>query len=298
MPARQPFTRLCQTLSRPVNTGRADLHLHTTHSDGEYSPSQIVDLARRSGLAAIAITDHDATSAVAEAIRAAGPRLEVIAGVEVTAEQDGREVHLLGYFVDVDDPALGAALTGLREHRRERFHGMVGRLRDRGVSVDDAAVAEAVAVPAPGRRTLAVLLHTTGQVGTVREAFDRWLSDGGPADVPKARIPLGDAIALVRGAGGVTSLAHPSAALTCAQLTALRDLGLQAVEAAYPTQRAVRSKELRSWATALGMSVTGGSDCHGPDGNAVGACGLTADELAALRQLAATRRLCGAERGD
>src|SRR3954471_3856558 len=108
MPARQPFTRLCQQLTCPATTGRADLHIHTTHSDGEYSPSQIVDLARRSGLAAVAVTDHDATSAVVEAREAAGSRVEVIAGVEVTAEHEGREVHLLGYFFDVDDPDLGA----------------------------------------------------------------------------------------------------------------------------------------------------------------------------------------------
>src|SRR5436305_84009 len=118
MPARQPFTRLCQHLARPAATGRADLHLHTTHSDGSYKPAEVVDLARRSGLAAIAVTDHDTTCAVEAARQVAGDRLEVIAGVEVTAEHQGREVHLLGYFVRPDDPALSAALSGLREHRR------------------------------------------------------------------------------------------------------------------------------------------------------------------------------------
>jgi predicted metal-dependent phosphoesterase TrpH len=285
MPARQPFTRLCQQLARPATTGRADLHMHTTHSDGTYTPSEVVDLARRSGLAAVAITDHDTTGAVAEARTAAGDRVEVIAGVEVTAEHDGREVHLLGYVVGTADPALGAALAGLRDHRRERFHGMVERLRGRGVSVDEEALAGAVAVPAPGRRNLAALLHATGRVGSVREAFDRWLADGGPADVPKTRLPLDTAIALVRGAGGLTSLAHPPAGMMPPQLAALRDLGLQAVEADYPSHRPARAKELRGWASALGLAVTGGSDCHGPDGHAIGRCGVTADELMALRDL-------------
>src|SRR5205807_6394943 len=108
MPARQPFTHLCQQLARPATTGRADLHLHTTHSDGTYTPAEVVDLARRSGLAAIAVTDHDTTCGVAAARAAAGTGLEVIAGVEVTAEHDGREVHLLGYFVRPDDVPLGA----------------------------------------------------------------------------------------------------------------------------------------------------------------------------------------------
>jgi predicted metal-dependent phosphoesterase TrpH len=285
MPSRQPFTRLCQQLARPATTGRADLHLHTTHSDGDYTPAEVVDLARRSGLAAIAITDHDTMGGVDDARAAAAGRVEVIAGVEVTAEHEGREVHLLAYFIDTDDPALGSALAGLRDHRRERFHGMVERLRGRGVSVDEEAAACAAAVPSPGRRKLAALLYATGRVGSVREAFDRWLADGRPADVPKARLLLADAISLARGAGGVTSLAHPPGTLSLSQLTALRDLGLQAIEADYPTHRPARTKELRQWAAALGLAVTGGSDCHGPDGTAVGRCGVTADELTVLRQL-------------
>lgn len=287
MPANQPFTRLCQRLARPAATGRADLHLHTTHSDGAYSPAEVVDLARRSGLSAIAVTDHDTTCGVAVARMAAGNRTEVIAGVEVTAEHGGREVHLLGYFIRPDDPALSEALARLRDHRRERFRDMVERLRGQGVSVDEEAAVAAAAGPAPGRRNLAMLLHASGRVGSVREAFARWLADGRPADVPKARLPLAEAIALVGGAGGVSSLAHPSAALTLPQLTTLKEMGLRAVEADYPSHKAARGKELRQWALALNMAVTGGSDCHGPDGTAVGACGVTADELAALRQLAA-----------
>jgi predicted metal-dependent phosphoesterase TrpH len=288
MPTRQPFTRLCQQLARPAGSGRADLHLHTTHSDGSYRPEQVVDLARRCGLPALAITDHDTTSAVAAARAAAPPGLEVIAGVEVTAEQGGRELHLLGYFVRPDDPALSAALARLREHRRERFHGMVERLRGRGVSVDEEALAGLEAGAARGRRTLATILHATGQVGSVREAFARWLGDGGPVDLPKARLPLAEAVALVRGAGGVTSLAHPPADLTLPGLVGFRGMGLQAVEADYPGHRPAWAKELRQWAAALGLAVTGGSDCHGPSipGRAVGACGVTAGELAALRRLA------------
>src|SRR5947207_13427542 len=129
MPARQPFTRLCQLAARPAATGRADLHLHTTHSDGEYTPAQIVDLARRSGLAAAALTDHDTVGGFAAGRAAAGSGLEVVAGVEISAEYEGRELHLLGYFFRPDDPALMVALAGLRRHRAERFRAMAGRLR-------------------------------------------------------------------------------------------------------------------------------------------------------------------------
>ncbi len=288
MPLRQPFTHLCQQLARPAATGRADLHLHTTYSDGTYTPAQVVDLARRSGLAALAVTDHDTTRGVAEARAAAPPGLEVIAGVEITTEHAGRELHLLAYFIRPDDPALSAALDRLREGREDRFRGMVERLRGRGVSVDERTLPVAAGGATLGRRNLAVYLHQTGQVGSVEEAFARWLGDGGPVDLPKCRLPLADAAALVRGAGGVTSLAHPPTGMNLAQLTELRSLGVQAVEADYPSHRPARAKELRQWAAALGLAVTGGSDCHGPSGpsRAVGACGVTADELAALRRLA------------
>src|SRR5262245_19957263 len=211
MPARPTFTRPCQQLAAgPPPSGRADLHLHTTHSDGTYTPAEVVALARRSGLSAVAVTDHDTTGGVAGACAAAPAGVEVIAGVEVTAGHDGREVHLLGYFVRPDDPALCAALADLRAHRRERFHAMVGRLRDRGVSVEDGELPGHDGPAALGRRTLAVLLERTGQVGSVREAFTRYLADDGPVNLPKARLPLQEAIRLVRAAGGVTSLAHPS----------------------------------------------------------------------------------------
>src|SRR4051794_10506667 len=111
MPARQPFTSLCQAIQRPATCGRADLHIHTTHSDGTYTPAQIVELAGRSGLAAVAVTDHDPLSGVAPARAAAvGSDVQVIAGVEITAEFLGRELHLLGYFVRLDNGPLNAAL--------------------------------------------------------------------------------------------------------------------------------------------------------------------------------------------
>ncbi len=137
MPARQPFTALCQLASRGRLAGRADLHLHTTHSDGAYSPAQVVELARRAGLAAVAVTDHDAVGGVAVAREAAdGSGVEVIAGVEITAEFRGRELHLLGYFFRTDDGPLTAALEKVCRGRAERFAEMVERLRACGASLD------------------------------------------------------------------------------------------------------------------------------------------------------------------
>jgi predicted metal-dependent phosphoesterase TrpH len=289
MPARQPFTALCRLVSRSPAAGRADLHLHTTHSDGLYTPAQVVELARRCGLSAIALTDHDTLGGFPEAkAAAAGSSLEVIPGAEITCEYRGKELHLLAYYVR-PDASLTAALDRLCRHRAERFDDMVGRLRACGVSLDDEDFRGGATPGALGRRYLAELLVKARQVGSVREAFARYLKDNGRAAVPKLRLPVAEAIALVRGAGGVAGWAHPSYDCTREALAELRGFGLGAVETEYPTTRPSRSRELRGWARELGLAVTGGSDCHGPDQprRAVGACGVSAADVEALRRLAA-----------
>src|SRR5437868_15342826 len=125
MPAQQPFTRLCQTLARARRSERVDLHTHTVHSDGSYTPAEIVDLARRSGLPALAITDHDTLDGIAPARAAAGFALEIVTGVEITARYRGRELHLLGYFFCEYNQPLRDALSRLRDARQQRFHDIV-----------------------------------------------------------------------------------------------------------------------------------------------------------------------------
>jgi predicted metal-dependent phosphoesterase TrpH len=288
MPARQPFTALCRTLARPRYAGRADLHAHTTASDGAYTPAQLVDLARRSGLSALAITDHDTLAGIAPARAAAGKHLEIVAGVEITAEWRGQELHLLGYFVDEHNPALRDALEHLQAERVGRFLAMLGRLRalDLPLEVDVDTLRRTTSL---GRRHLAQFLVDAGHAATIGEAFQRWLADDCRACVAKTRLPVAAAIALVRGAGGVASWAHPPYDATKDDLRALQADGLQALEVDYPTCRLSRGRELRGWAQDLCLAVTGGSDCHGPDqpSHALGACGVTALELAALRTHAA-----------
>jgi predicted metal-dependent phosphoesterase TrpH len=291
MPAHQPFTALCQLAARPRPADRADLHLHTTHSDGSYTPAQVVELAVRAGLSAIAITDHDTLSGVAPAREAAERTgLEVIAGVEISAEHHGRELHLLGYFVRPEDVPLAEALRRLRDGRRHRYREMLGRLRQQGVHLAEEGTT--VAEHAVGRRHLAELLVRQRKAPTLREAFTRYLNDGGRAAVPKLLLPVAEAIERVRAAGGVASWAHPPEQCTLADLLGLRELGLQAVEADYPGFRSKRVQALRGLAKQLGLCVTGGSDCHGPGvcRRAVGASSVTRQELDALRSLAAEWR--------
>jgi predicted metal-dependent phosphoesterase TrpH len=286
MPARQPFTSLCQAAARPRNAGRVDLHVHTVHSDGLYTPAQVVELARRSGLAAVAITDHDTLDGIGPAqLAAAGQGVEVVTGVEITAEYRQREIHILGYFVRADDDALSQALDRLRTRRIERFSAMAERLRSFGLSLDEKRLTAQAAAGTVGRRHLAQMLVDTRQAGSVREVFQRFLGDRGRAVVPKQRLPVADALDLVRGAGGVASWAHPSYDCTAESLLELRRLGLSAVEAEYPSHRGSRTRELRKLAGNFGLAITGGSDCHGPEplNRAIGSTTISAGELQTLR---------------
>ncbi|MCI0682488.1 MAG: PHP domain-containing protein [Gemmataceae bacterium] len=287
MPSRQPFTSLCQTLARPRSHGRVDLHIHTTFSDGTYRPAQVVELARRSGLAAVAITDHDTLAGIAAAQKAATDGLEIIPGVEITAEYQGRELHVLGYFVRLDDAPLTQALAELQARRAERFHEMIERLRALGVAVERDPISSVHEGTTLGRRHIAELLVKARKAANVREAFQRWLGDGGRVAVPKQRLPVAVAAALVRQAGGVAAWAHPPYDACTDALAGLQRLGIQAVEVDYPGSTARRGRELRGWARQLGMAVTGGSDCHGPDEprRTLGSCSVTPAELETLRRL-------------
>ena len=282
-----PFTRLCGRLAVLRNPGRADLHTHTTFSDGTHTPGSLVERARKAGLAAVAVTDHDTTAGVGPARAAAGTTLEVIAGVEITAEFRGAEVHLLGYFVDPEDASLTHALAELRRSRRTRLIEMARRLSPLGASVegDVAALPAEVSV---GRRHLARMLIDRGHAGSLHDAFNRWLGRPELAGVPKLRLQAANAIALVRGAGGVASWAHPPADTDLRALEELREMGLAAVECAYPWPSRAQEARLRQLAGVAGLAVTGGSDSHdpGPPARAVGARSVTLEELARIRSLA------------
>lgn len=294
MPRRSPFTALCQQLARLSNPPRADLHVHTTASDGEYTPSQVVALARQAGLCAVAITDHDTLAGVPEAMEAAragmpGPPIEVIPGVEITTAFDGRELHLLGYFVRPDHPDLTAALAGVCASRRERFRDYVAQLAGRGQVIpgDRARLVEAGS-PSLGRRHVAGLLVACGFTRSQNEAFFRFLGPLRGSVLPKERIPIGEAIRLVHDAGGAASLAHPPAELDDDQFRRLRDAGLDALEVEYAWRRSAPANRLREVAARLGFVATGGSDCHGPypAHRRIGSYAIGADGLERLRQLA------------
>jgi predicted metal-dependent phosphoesterase TrpH len=275
---------------RSAPTG-ADLHVHTTHSDGVCSPCEVVNAAAAVGLAAVAITDHDTVTGAAVARpEAARLGVELITGVEWTAELDGREVHILGHFLRDDHPDVLAASARLRAARVDRLAAMAERLRALGLSVDLDGLRHAFPRATLGRRHLADWLTRTRQVSSQREAFARYLGDRGPADVPKPRLDWTEAIALTTASGGVSALAHPPYNLREATLKALADGGLGAIEVAGPGINANLGRRWRAWAVSFDLVPVSGSDFHAQDrpGRRVGASVTPDADLERLRARAST----------
>jgi predicted metal-dependent phosphoesterase TrpH len=269
------------------------LHVHTTHSDGVCSPGEVVRAAAAVGLAALAITDHDTLSALAVA-RPEADRLglELVDGIELSAEYEGREIHLLGYFVRTDDPNLATAVSNLRKARARRLVDMADRLTALGVWVDLDALAQAFPRATLGRRHLADWLVRTNQVADRRQAFARFLGDHGPAQVPKPLVPWRDAIKLVRGAAGIAALAHPPYDFSLHDLQELAEGGLGALEVAGPAIGKRHGHRWRVWADQLGLVPIAGSDFHAADraGRWVGAITTAIADLERLRVAAGEAR--------
>jgi 3',5'-nucleoside bisphosphate phosphatase len=266
---------------------RADLHVHTTHSDGVCSPCEVVVAAARVGLAALAITDHDTVSALAVARpEAARWGVELVSGVELTSQQFDREIHVLGYFIRDDDQALCDAIASLRSNRARRFETMVERLQTLGLMIDLNAVRRVFPRATLGRRHLADYLARTRQVTSTREVFAKFLGDGCPACVDKLRLDSDQAIALIQRAGGVAALAHPPHDLRRSQLEALVGQGLRAIEVDGPGFSNGKSQRLSKLAAQFGLVGIAGSDFHAADrpGRWVGAITTSLENLQQLRE--------------
>jgi 3',5'-nucleoside bisphosphate phosphatase len=247
-----------------------DLHTHSNESDGTDTPAELVAGAAAAGLDVVAVTDHDTTAGWADALAAAPPGLRVLPGAEwSTKTDDGISVHLLAYGFDPDAPALVREQSRLRRVRRERLRRIVHRMAADGFPVDEDTVFAGVSPDAPaGRPHLAAALVAAGVVGSVQEAFDRYLRDGGPYYLGRADTPVLRAVRMIAEAGGVTVLAHPLAGrggrlVGDGAIAELAGAGLAGVEVDHPQHDAGARQRLRWLAAELGLVATGGSDYHG-----------------------------------
>jgi 3',5'-nucleoside bisphosphate phosphatase len=245
-----------------------DLHLHTTASDGQCAPAELVARARDAGITVLAVTDHDTMDGVSEAAaHAVRLQLGFVPGIEITAVCDGHDVHVLGYWVDGDSSALAALLHALRTARLERAREIVHRLSREGAPIDISELVDGAAAAGRSiaRPAIARALIRYGHVGTVSEAFVRFLNEGKPAYVPhRGPSPIEVVCAIVQ-AGGIASLAHPGPLNRDELIPELVAVGLAAVEAYHSAHDEQTRSRYLAVASEHGLAVTGGSDFHGLD---------------------------------
>lgn len=247
---------------------RLDLHLHTTFSDGSRSPTDVLTLASKAQVTALAITDHDTVNGLPEAIQAGRALgIEVIPGIELSSRWGNTELHILGYFLDWNDVELRRQLTRFQDARHVRNPRIIEKLNALGIHLTYADVKTLAGDASVGRPHIARVLIEKGYVTSAKEAFDRYLADGAAAHVPRELPEPADAIAVIRAAGGVPVLAHPSwldrsegIYKICEQLKAV---GLGGIEVHYSTHRPEQTAAYLDVARRLDLLVTGGSDFHG-----------------------------------
>jgi predicted metal-dependent phosphoesterase TrpH len=243
--------------------GFVDLHMHSTASDGSRAPGDVVREAKRIGLCAIALTDHDTLDGLPEA-EAVGAELgvRVVRGVELSAVEGDVETHILGLHLG-DVAELESHLVALREMRRTRAERIVAKLNDLGVRVELSSVLEQAAGGAIGRPHVARALIAEGWAVDFRDAFERYLGNGKAAYVGKDRLAVRDAIGLIHGAGGLAVLAHPSHGGTRERIEAFVREGIDGVEVRHPSHSAEDIARLGALVEHFSLVPSGGSDWHG-----------------------------------
>ena len=271
---------------------RVDLHLHTTASDGQFSPSELVAMALERNLIAIAITDHDTTAGIDEALEAArGTGLEVIPGVEISCDVPHEEVHLLGYYFDHRHPALRGKLRAMRDARLQRAKGMLARLAALGFPLPWEVVAELAGDGSVGRPHIARAMVRMGYVASTDEAFVLYIGRNGPAYVERYKISPLDAVSLIKAARGLPVLAHPLKVTHF--LPDLVERGLAGLEVYYNGYSDEDIRGLADLARKFDLIPTGGSDFHGPgvvDTVEMGGVWVPVESVERLRSLAKKMR--------
>jgi predicted metal-dependent phosphoesterase TrpH len=240
--------------------GGVDLHTHTIASDGMLTPRELVAEAARRGVRVLAVTDHDSTDGLAEAIETARryPPLTIVPGIEINCDVEGAEIHILGYYMDYEAAWFQDFCRAQREERRARVRRTAERLAALGMPIDVERVFALVQEGSAGRPHVARVMIERGYVKSVREAFDKYLAAGKPAHVPRKKLTPEDAVRLLRKAGGVPVFAHPGLA---GRDELIPSLGIECYYSEHsPAQRGAYLDLCREH----GLIATGGSDFHGP----------------------------------
>ncbi|HHY38157.1 MAG TPA: PHP domain-containing protein, partial [Clostridia bacterium] len=246
----------------------ADMHVHTTASDGVWSPQEAVFLAKEKGLVAIGITDHDTVDGLKQAAEASSlSGVELIEGLEISTQVGDEDVHILAYYPNLDSPRLYSFLENMKEKRKERIERMMLRLKENGVKIDPDLLKSITGESTPGRPHLARALVKLGYATSTKEAFDLYLLPGRPGYYPRYRISPKLAIELVTEVGGIPVLAHPGLLNGHDTETMIREMvtyGLKGIEVFHPAHDPSSTQRYAEIGKSLCLLVTGGSDAHGP----------------------------------
>ncbi|MEC0124088.1 PHP domain-containing protein [Paenibacillus pabuli] len=250
--------------------GRCDLHTHSQASDGMQPPAENVKLAKQRGLSAVALTDHDTVAGVAEAQQAGREYgIDVVAGVEISTRAGGKDIHVLGYYVNTEDEKFLERLHGLREAREERNHRIIAKLQELGLDISWQEVIEGLGRPLEpdesiGRPHMADVLVRKGYATDMRDAFNRYLAEGQPGFVSVPRVAPEDACQWIKDAGGAAVIAHPGLygddELVRHIIVDSNPDGIEVVHSDHGPEEEHRYAEL---AREFGLIQTGGSDYHG-----------------------------------
>ena len=270
-----------------------DLHAHSKRSDGTLAPAEVLSLAAARDLAGIALTDHDTFEGLSEASAAAERLgLELVPGIEFSAEHDGASLHILGYWVDPADPAVNDELDRLTATRLRRGELIVEKLQELGYDIDFDRVREIAGGQTIARPHVAQAMVEAGIVATESEAFERYISDDGPAYVPKHALDPMEALRLIGAAGGACVLAHPgmwrgNGSVPEELIERMADGGMVGLEVWHPDHDDAARERYAALAGRLGLVATSASDCHGERfGYRLGTERTDADTYAELRRRA------------
>ncbi len=245
---------------------KADLHIHSTASDGRLTPAEVVRAAAEAGLAFIALADHDTVDGIVPAVEAAKafPGLKVIPAVELSTDIPAGEVHVLGYFIDYTHPELLTTLERMRHSRQGRALGMVAKLNDLGLPIEWERVKEIAGTGSIGRPHIDQAMLEKGYIASSKEAFTKYIGRNGPAYVERDKMTPPEAVELILRASGLPVLAHPLTTNDVeATVVELKAAGLVGIEVYYGGSTADEINGLLSLARKYGLIVTGGSDYHG-----------------------------------
>jgi len=243
---------------------RIDLHIHTTCSDGTFTPEAAIRESSRLGMRMVAIADHDITDGVAPALAAAPPGLTVVPAVEINTDYEAGEVHLLGYWIDLEHQGLQQELARIRNARLERSRHILQKLAGVGCRISEQRVREIAGEGSVGRPHIAAAMVEAGYVRTISEAFDRFIGRRGVAYVERYRITPEEAVGYLQGAGGIPVLAHPVKVKRPGLIERLIPAGLRGIEAFHSDHTSADAASYVALAQRLGLLVTGGTDSHGP----------------------------------